>query len=45
MTSDEAMAFVKMGSAGVTDKAKRVSEKKAPAALGPWAQVPNKALQ
>ena len=29
----------------VTDKAKRVSEKKALAALGPWAQVPNKALQ
>jgi hypothetical protein len=29
----------------VTEKAKRVSEKKALAALGPWAQVPNKALQ
>ena len=29
----------------VTEKAKRVSEKEALAALGPWALVPNKALQ
>jgi len=29
----------------VTEKAKRVSEKGALAALGPWALVPNKALQ
>ena len=39
------VAFPKWVPPEVTEKAKRMSEKEALAALGPWALVPNKALQ